>query len=504
MFEKMYKYMHPKTGRGGQGFTWKNWVAYILFGAIIIVFALFGMDRNSGGQDTGGVAAVVNHETISLAEFRQRVESKEQNSRMGLDQFPEAQRRMFNQKMKKEALDELILGELVYQAAVDRGVIAADAEVREYIRQIPILQENGRFQNERYRMFLQQMNLTAADFERQVRKQLVTQKLQDLFVGSATPSREELKRNRLLANQKVNVRFAEVKEDELGKLLSDADVKSFLESKKAEIEKYYNENKIEFTTAETVKARHILIRPNDKRTDDQAKKLAEDLRAKATPANFAALAAKNSDDPGSKAKGGDLGEFGKGRMVPAFEQAAFALKPGEISPVVKSDFGYHIIYVEKKNEAKTETLAEASPAIARKLLIRGQGGDAAGPLKKTVEAGNKKELDAELARAGVKWQETGEFDLSSNQVPKLGESPELMSALLKHGPKGGLVQQVVPLRGGFVVAEILSWKESPDKTPDVDGLERMVAFRKSSDLIETWARDVQAKANIQRNPRLLQ
>jgi hypothetical protein len=79
-----------------------------------------------------------------------------------------------------------------------------------------------------------------------------------------------------------------------------------------------------------------------------------------------------------------------------------------------------------------------------------------------------------------------------------------MSALLKHGPKGGLVQQVVPLRGGYVVAEILSWKEAPDKAPNVEGLERMVAFRKSSDLIENWARDVQAKASITRNPRLLQ
>ncbi len=503
MFDKLQKYMKPKSGSQGKTFSWRNWVAYVIFGAIILVFALFGLDKNNGGQSTGGVAAVVNHESISLAEFRQRVESKEQNMRM-MDQLPEAQRKMFAQKVRKEALDELILGELVYQAAADRGVIAADGEVREYIRQIPILQEAGQFKGDRYRMFLQQMGISAGDFERQVRKQLVTQKLQELFVGSATPSREELRRNRLLANQKVNIRYAELKESDMGKMLTEADVKTFADNKKADIEKYYNDNKAEFTSGDVIKARHILIRETDKRKDPEAKKMAEEIAQKATPANFASLAAKSSDDDRSKTKGGDLGEFGRGSIGGAFDDAAFALKAGEISKPVKTDFGYHIIFVEKKSEAKTLTLAEATPTIARRLLVRGQGGEAAGSLKKTVEAGNKKELDTELARAGVKWQDSGEFDLSTSNVPKIGESPALMSALLKHGNKGGLVQQVVPYKEGFLVAEILSWKEAPDKNPDVEGLERMVAFRKSSDLIETWSKAVEADATIQRNPRVLQ
>jgi peptidyl-prolyl cis-trans isomerase D len=504
MFENMKKYLHPKTGRGGQGFGWKNWVAYILFGAIIIVFALFGLDHNQGQSSTGGVAAVVNHESISIAKFRQRLESKEQNMRSGMDQFPEAQRRMFVQKMRKETLDELILHEVVYQAASARGVIAADGEVREYIRQIPVLQENGVFKGDRYRQFLEQMGLTAADFEREVRKQIVTQKLQELFVGSATPSREELRRNRLLANQKVSIRFAELKEAELGKMLTENDVRTFQESKKAEIEKYYNDNKVEFTKPEQVKARHILIRANDKRDDAASKKLAEDLRKQATAQNFAALATKNSDDPGSKANGGDLGEFGRGRMVPVFEDTAFKLEVGAISEVVKSDFGYHIIYVEKKSEAQTESLTDASPTIARRLLVRGQTGESAGSLRKVTESGDKRALESELARAGAKWQDSGEFDLSSSAIPKLGESPALLAAVLKQGPKGGLVPQVISHRDGFVVAEIVSWKEVPDKNTEVEGLERMVAFRKSSDLIETWSKDVEAKASVQRNTRLFQ
>jgi len=504
MLEKMRQFLIPKS-RPGKGFGWKNWVAYILFGAIIIVFALFGMDqRQGGGQSAGGVAAVVNDSTISLADFRARVESIEQNARMRFDQFPEAQRRALSQELRRRALDELIMGELVYQAANDKGVIVADGEVREYIRQIPILQENGRFMSERYRAFLMQMNLSPVDFERQVRKQIVTQKLQELFLGAATPSREELRRNRLLANQKVNVRFAEIREQDLENLLTGADVQAYLAGQNAEVEKYYNDNQLEFSTPEKIKARHILIRIDDRRPEAEAQKMAAELREKATPQNFAQLAAKNSDDPGSKVKGGDLGEFERGRMVPAFEEAAFALKPGEISQPVKSDFGYHIIFVEGKSEARVQPLEQAQSSIARKLLVRGKGAESLASLRQVAEAGKKKELDTQLSRAGVKWQESGEFDLSSTTVPKLGESPALMGALIKQGSKSGLIPQVIPHREGYLVAEVMSWKEASDKNPDVDGLERMVAYRKADELIQNWSKEVEAKASIQRNPRLVQ
>lgn len=503
MFEKMRKLLKPNTSKRQES-NWKKWVAYVLFGAIILVFALFGVDKQHGQGTSGGVAAVVNDSAISLAEFRSRVESKEQNARMGLEQFPEAQRRAFSQKIRRDALEELILGELVYQAAADKGVVASDAEVREYIRQIPVFQQDGQFKGDRYRMFLQQMNLNPQDFEQQVRKQLVTQKLQELFVGAAMPSREELKRNRVLADQKLSIRYAEIREEDLAKMIADADVKAFVSGRKADIEKYYNENKVEFTHPEMVKARHILIRVGDKRTDEEAKKLASELAQQATLKNFADLAKKHSDDPGSKDKGGDLGEFGRGRMVPAFENAAFALKAGEISAPVKTDFGYHVIAVEKKQAPRVEAIEEVQNQIARRLLVRGQGGESAGSLRKVLESGNKKELETELARAGVKWQESGEFDLSTNLIPKLGENPALISAILRQGKKLGVVPTMVPTKDGFVVAEVLNWKQVPDRNSNVEGLERMVAFRRSSDLIENWSKEVEAKASIQRNPRLLQ
>lgn len=486
----------------------KHWVAVVLFAAIIIVFVLMGVSPDQLGGGTGGVAATVNNTAITLNEYRSRVESIEQNARMRFDQFPEAQRKALSQELRRRALEELIMGEVVYQAANSRGVLAPDAEVRDYILQIPFLQENGRFLKDRYHMFLRNMNLTSDDFERQVRKQLVGQKLQELFIGSATPTREELKRTRALSSQKVNIRYAEIKRDDLAKpaFMTDADVAAFLAANKAEVENYYKSNTIEFTKPEKVRASHILIRIDDKRKDPEAAKMAAELRKQATAKNFSQLASKNSDDPGSKAKGGELGEFERGRMVPEFEKAAFELKAGEISQPVKTPFGYHIIYVDKKIEGGTTSLENAQNEIARKLLLRNKETEIVAKTRTMLEKSDKKEVDSFLNKAGLKWNESGEFDLAAPSVPKLGESKEVVEAILKRGKSTGLVPHLIGMPGGrFVIVDVTSWKDVPEKSvAGADGMNRMVAYRKSSDLIEAWSREVEAKASVQRNPMILQ
>lgn len=503
MFEKMRRLLSTKKSRS-EGLGWKNWVAYVIFGAIIVVFALFGITPSQFGDTAGGgVAAVVNDAAISLAEYRTRVESVERNSRMRFDQFPEAQRRQLAAEMRRRALEELILGEVVYQAADRRGVSASDGEVRDAILQIEFLKENGRFMRDRYRAFLQNQGMTSDDFERQVRKQIVTQKVQELFVGSASPTREELKRNRMLADQKVNLRFAELDRENLGKMVTEEEARTFATAQKAEVEKYYNDHKVEFSSPEKVKAHHILVRI-DKRTEAEAMKVAADIRKQVTPKNFTELAKKHSEDPGSKDKGGDLGEFERGRMTPEFEQAAFSLNPGEISDPIKTGYGFHIVMVDQKLPAKTQPLEAVAMDISRKLVLRAKESELKAELSKIAQSGNKKDLEARLSRAGVKWQESGEFDLSTSTIPKLGENPSLITAILKLGAKGGLIPQAIDGKSGLVFGEVLSWKQVPDKNPDVEGISRMVAFRKSADPIESWAKEAEAKASIQRNPRLMQ
>ncbi len=143
-----------------------------------------------------------------------------------------------------------------------------------------------------------------------------------------------------------------------------------------EVKEYYDKHKSEFMQPEQVRARHILVKVPANATKKQweeAKKKALEIRAKLVKGeSFAKLAQKYSDDPGSKARGGDLGYFRKGQMVPEFEKAAFALKKGEISQPVKTTFGYHIIKLEDKKPAKQRSFNEVKQEIRQKLLRKKQ------------------------------------------------------------------------------------------------------------------------------------
>jgi peptidyl-prolyl cis-trans isomerase C len=138
-----------------------------------------------------------------------------------------------------------------------------------------------------------------------------------------------------------------------------------------EIETYYKGHKEEFINPESVKARHILLKVpegSDEKAWKEAESKAKDIKKKLENGeDFAELAKKYSDDPGSKDKGGDLGFFTKGRMVPEFESAAFSLKPGELSDPVKTDFGYHIIEVKEKKAASTKAFPEVQAQMRQRL-----------------------------------------------------------------------------------------------------------------------------------------
>lgn len=139
-----------------------------------------------------------------------------------------------------------------------------------------------------------------------------------------------------------------------------------------ELKSYYDKHKEEFKTPEMVKARHILVKVNPSASAEEKKKAkekAEDILKKIKGGqDFAKLASEFSDDPGSKMNGGDLGFFAKGRMIKPFEDAAFSLKPGEVSGVVETQFGFHIIKVEERKDAGVEGFDTAKEKIRQKLL----------------------------------------------------------------------------------------------------------------------------------------
>jgi peptidyl-prolyl cis-trans isomerase C len=139
-----------------------------------------------------------------------------------------------------------------------------------------------------------------------------------------------------------------------------------------EAKAYYDKNPDLFKSPEQVKARHILIQVPKEASEEDKKKLKEKadevLKKVKAGEDFAKLAAENSDDPGTKSKGGELGFFSKGSMVPAFEQAAFSLKPGEVSELVETEFGFHVIKVDEKKEAVSEPFDTIKGKVTQQVL----------------------------------------------------------------------------------------------------------------------------------------
>jgi peptidyl-prolyl cis-trans isomerase D len=165
---------------------------------------------------------------------------------------------------------------------------------------------------------------------------------------------------------------AEVKESDLRKFIDvkDSEVTEYLknEANKARTENLFKERKPKLDVPEKVKASHILIRTPGGGQKEEAEKKIKEIAKKVTPKNFKKMANKYTEDPTGKGKGGSLGIFGRGRMVPEFERVAFTLRPGSVSEPVKTNFGYHLILVEKKIAAKEAKYADYEKEIATELI----------------------------------------------------------------------------------------------------------------------------------------
>ena len=193
-----------------------------------------------------------------------------------------------------------------------------------------------------------------------------------------------------------------------------------------EVERAYNDSIELYSTPEQVRASHILLKTAGKKEDEVKAKAEQILKEVKAGGDFAALAKKYSEDEGSAKQGGDLDFFGKGRMDPAFEEAAFRLQPGEISDVVKSQYGFHIIKVTDKKAASTRTLDEVRPQIEDQLSYEKanvKAGDLAAAIEKEIS--KPADLDKAAKANGLQVQESGFF---TREEPILGLGPSPQAA----------------------------------------------------------------------------
>lgn len=376
-----------------------GWIVKILFAIIIIVFVFaFGM---SGMNSTGDpVLATVNDQIITRAEFEtayQRMAEavRRNNPNIGNEQFSTPQ-------FKQLVLGELISKKLLLAEGAKLGISASDAEVFAGISSQPMFKDaNGNFDKNVYQGALRQIRMTPSQFENEFKQELIMDKVKAAVATSANVSEEQARQIFNWIGEQVRIQYIQVKAsmyvDDIK--VSDDEIKAYYDENKdrfkipeqlrlrtlsftpaamakyqdvteEEIAAYYAANQGALQQDEQIKARHILIMTKDTDPEDvqnKAKNKIEEIYQMAKAGDdFAALARTYSEGP-SGPSGGELGWFGRGAMVPPFEEAAFALGKGEISEPVRTQFGWHIIQVEDIKDASSRELDEVRDELKQQI-----------------------------------------------------------------------------------------------------------------------------------------
>ncbi len=379
-----------------------SWILWLVIIALsIYVFANWGAQGRLGAP-TSVVAWVDGHEILFKDYVQKHKSLEDQYRQMYGKRYTSEMAKMLN--LPQQAIDSLINTEILLQEADRMGIHVSQEEVGEEILNLPSFHdESGNFVGqERYKRTLEAYGMRVVEFEKDIANDIIIRKLGDMIHTSIELTDEELRRIYRDQVERIGFDYVEFQSgqflEEAQKAVTEADAQAYFDSHKEdyrmpvkrsidhvrfsafqyqdemtveepEITAFYNDNMDMFTQEEQVKASHILIRPaGNNGSKEDAKKRAEEVYRKVQQGeDFATLAKEYSEDPGSAAKGGDLGFFPRGRMVGPFEDAAFGLKVGEVSEPVKTQFGYHIIKVTDHRDRKVQTLEEARDQIISKL-----------------------------------------------------------------------------------------------------------------------------------------
>ncbi len=369
---------------------------------ITLPFAFWGVEsyvRNAGNADE---IATVGGSKITSRDFQQALQMQQEKIRasIGAGATPEM---LDTPQIRRSVLDSLINQRLITLQLAKAKVGVSDGQLLQFISSVPTLQENGKFSRERYEAVVAVQGMSKESFEGKLRQDLAMQQTVGAIAQASFASQQA--GERWLAAMLEEREVAEVSltpEQYLGQVkLAATAAKDFYETNKAafaipaqvraeftvlsqsrledqvsasteDVQAWYNTHQDQYRQAEQRHASHILISTSkDAPAADiaAAKKKADEVLAQvqAKPAAFAALAKQYSQDPGSASKGGDLDWFGRGAMVKSFEDVAFSLKEGELSGIVRSDFGFHIIKLTGIQPEKIKSLDEVRAGITHEL-----------------------------------------------------------------------------------------------------------------------------------------
>ncbi len=447
----------------------KSWVIKVVLWTVVAsfvgtIFLVWGMGR----EVSEGVVATVEGKKITFGEYQQIYDRiydfyKKQQGDIKDD--------IFAPIIKKTALDTIIARRLQLSLAEQEGIIVADEEVVGEIQGTDIFKKEGRFDRDMYIRILHANKMNPGEYEEGVREDLLIKKMENFIKDGVKVSKKDVMDAYTRLNEKVDADYLILAPDNfIGKVMIERDkLEEFYNNNKslfqrgeeifaeyisadpkdyekdiqigeARLNEYYNENISEYKLPKRIKARHILISvPPDA---DEAVEV--EARAKALKAlqeikeggDFAGTAKKYSDDP-SKSSGGDIGFFPRGRMIKPFEDAAFALKEGELSGPVRTQFGFHIIKVEKIEDERMKPLQEVKEDIIKRLKGDESRKKAKAEIKSEELRVKSEELKEAVKRHTHLVVSTMSFKKDDRDHPVLSRT----SFALKKGELSGVIEE---------------------------------------------------------------
>jgi peptidyl-prolyl cis-trans isomerase D len=460
----------------------------ILLGALLLLVAFSMLTYLVPNYNTGSntsdtiVAEIGKNDVITLPEVQRLIQNTVRGRQLPPEVLPNYVPTMVDQLVTERAL--------AYEAA-RLGFTVTDADLADTIRQsAPGLFQDGRFVGrDAYASMLAQQNVTIAEFEADLRRQILINRLREVAIEGTIVTPLEIEQAYRKKNEKIKIEYVKISNDKyraeaqpsaeelqtyyrannaryqtsemknLAILIADpAKMEQTATPSDTDLRRMYSQNQESFRTPERVKVRHILLKTDGKPASEEPKikAKAEDLLKQIRGgADFAALAKKNSEDTGSAASGGEYPGFvTRGQTVPEFEKAAFSLKPGQTSDLVKTQYGYHIIQVLQHEDARLRPFEEAKSELAvqaKKQLVN----DAMNKISDTAQAALQKDpAHPETVAASLNMQLVRVDGFTAGQtIKEIGPSPDFEQAVA--GLKKGESSQLLALADNKVALALL-------------------------------------------------
>lgn len=496
-----------------------SWMIKVLLFAIVVVFSFWGVGSFRSREDTH--VAEVNGEVISFDLYRRSYNNM-------LDQYRRAYGGQLNDDILKmlnlrmQTLNQLVDRALLLQEAERLKIKVTNDEVAEAISQYPAFQVNGAFDKNRYLRLLNQIRTSAEEFENDQKEGLRLQKVQALVQDSVVVSDEEALEWYQWYNTQVDIDYVLFEPGRYKNISPEDDkIKAYFDSHQEEyktdpsvkvsylffdpenyrktiqisddqIAQYYDNHPEAFKTEKTVQARHILLKldedAEDKTVEEKKEKALEIYKMATGGQDFAELAKKYSEGP-TRDKGGDLGTFKKETMVAPFADKAFSMKAGEISEPVRTQFGWHIIKVEKVNEGGTKSLDEVKDSIRRDLGDEQARAKALAHAEEVYDNVFDGDSLADAAKTyGVPVETTDFFDRKKAPLKGISNQRQFVDAAFGLEKQG--ISEILDLGKGYYLLQVDDRKES-----SVSPFET-VADKVKKDFIKSL-QDDQAKADAE-------